>query len=251
MMLTFSNNGVTSFEAYGISDNKITTAGLFGRVGTEWHVAGFGPGNGTTDMVVKRDDGNNVITYGLYHDIKNSQFNGFSIVGRVGSEWNVVGFADLGGTGTSDMIVCRTGDNAFGVYHDINDNRFTAFTMVGPVGSEWQVMGFGPIAGAGRDEMLVRRSSDGMFGVYAITNDQFSFNFMGAVGTDWQFSGIAADGASASMGSSGSRGTDSTARLVQAMAGFDPGSGAADGLNAVPLGADTSQQPVLTTPQHA
>ncbi len=61
MMLTYSNNAVTSFEAYGISDNKITTAGLFGRVGTEWQVAGFGPGNGTTDMVAKRVDPNNVI----------------------------------------------------------------------------------------------------------------------------------------------------------------------------------------------
>src|SRR5262245_15899553 len=97
MMLTLSQNGVTSFEAYGISDNRITTAGLFGRVGTEWQVAGFGPGNGTTDMVVKRSDPSNVITYGLYHDIKNNQFNNFSIVGKVGSEWNVVGFADLSG----------------------------------------------------------------------------------------------------------------------------------------------------------
>jgi S-formylglutathione hydrolase FrmB len=39
-------------------------------------------------------------------------------------------------------------------------------------------------------------------------------------------------------------------QLVQAIAGFG-GSGAADGLNAAPLGADTSQQTLLTTPQHA
>jgi hypothetical protein len=257
MMLTYSNGGVTSFEAYGISDNKITSAGLFGRVGTEWQVAGFGPGNGTTDMVSKRVDPNNVITYGLYHDIKNNQFNDFSVVGKVGSEWNVVGFADLSGNGTSDMIVRRTGDNAFGVYHDINDNRFTAFTLVGPVGSEWQVMGFGPIGRAGRDEMLVRRGSDGMFGVYAISNNQFSFNFMGAVGTDWQFSSIAATngtGAGAAMGNSNGQGgwTDSSnAQLVEAMAGFGGSNGAADSSNTVPLGPDTSQQSLLATPQHA
>jgi hypothetical protein len=34
------------------------------------------------------------------------------------------------------------------------------------------------------------------------------------------------------------------------MAGLGGGSGAADGLNAVPLGADTQQQKLLTTPQH-
>ena len=50
----------------------------------------------------------------------------------------------------------------------------------------------------------------------------------------------------ASMGSS----DGSTSQLVQAMAGFGGGSGAADGLNTGLVSADTSQQPLLTTPQH-
>jgi hypothetical protein len=70
---------------------------------------------------------------------------------------------------------------------------------------------------------------------------------LGSVGLDWQLGGFAADPPSGSMG----RSDGSTSQLVQAMAGFDAGSGAADGLNTVPLGADTSQQPFLTTPQHA
>jgi hypothetical protein len=47
--------------------------------------------------------------------------------------------------------------------------------------------------------------------------------------------------------------TSSTAvsQLGQAMASFGASSGAADGLNAAPLGADTSQQTFLTPPQHA
>jgi uncharacterized protein (TIGR03118 family) len=48
------------------------------------------------------------------------------------------------------------------------------------------------------------------------------------------------------VGSSGS-----TSQLVQAMAGFSGGSGTGEGLNTVPIGADTSQQTLLTTPQHA
>jgi len=35
------------------------------------------------------------------------------------------------------------------------------------------------------------------------------------------------------------------------MAGFGSGSGAAEGLNTGLVSADTSQQPLLTTPQHA
>jgi hypothetical protein len=42
----------------------------------------------------------------------------------------------------------------------------------------------------------------------------------------------------------------STSQLVQAMAGFGGGSGAANGLNIAALGSDTSQQPLLTTSQH-
>jgi hypothetical protein len=45
------------------------------------------------------------------------------------------------------------------------------------------------------------------------------------------------------MGNSGQ-----VAQLVQAMAGFEGGSGAADGLNAGVLNAGTSEQTLLTTP---
>jgi hypothetical protein len=70
---------------------------------------------------------------------------------------------------------------------------------------------------------------------------------LGAVGLDWSVGGFAADPPTGSMGSS----DGSTSQLVQAMAGFGGSSGAADGLNAAPFSADTSQQPLLTTPQHA
>jgi hypothetical protein len=50
---------------------------------------------------------------------------------------------------------------------------------------------------------------------------------------------------------SGAFADDSNDQLVQAMAGFDSGGGAADGLNVAQFGVDTSQQTFLTTPQHA
>jgi hypothetical protein len=72
---------------------------------------------------------------------------------------------------------------------------------------------------------------------------------LGAVGLDWQLGGFAVDpptGSAASMGNS-----SQVAQLVQAMAGFGGSSGAAESLNTVAVGADTSQQPLLTTPPHA
>jgi hypothetical protein len=49
---------------------------------------------------------------------------------------------------------------------------------------------------------------------------------------------------------SGASTDDFSGQLVQAMAGFGGDSGAANGLNNVALAAETSQQPLLTTPQH-
>ena len=68
---------------------------------------------------------------------------------------------------------------------------------------------------------------------------------LGSVGLDWQLGGFAAAPPTGSMSSSGS-----TSQLVQAMAGFGGGS-AAGTMNTVPLSAETSQQPLLMTPQHA
>jgi hypothetical protein len=94
---------------------------------------------------------------------------------------------------------------------------------------------------------VLRNINTGAFQVYDIANNQLTGTAsLGAVGLDWQLGGFAANSPTVSMGSSDT----STAQLVQAMAGFGGGSGAADGLNAG-LNTDTSQQPLLTTPQHA
>jgi hypothetical protein len=69
---------------------------------------------------------------------------------------------------------------------------------------------------------------------------------LGQVGLDWQLGGFAADPPTGAMGSF----DNATAQLVQAMVGF-VAAAAQVSLNAAPLSADTSQQPLLTTPQHA
>jgi hypothetical protein len=93
---------------------------------------------------------------------------------------------------------------------------------------------------------VLRNVNTGALEIYNIANNQITgAALLGTVGLDWQLGGFAADPPTASMTS------DSTAQLVQAMAGFGGSSGAADSLNAVAVGPDTSQQTLLTTPQHA
>jgi hypothetical protein len=95
--------------------------------------------------------------------------------------------------------------------------------------------------------LVLRNVNTGAFQVYNIANNQLTGSAsLGAVGLDWQLGGFAANAPGAAMASS----DGSSSQLVQAIAGFDGGGGATDSLNAVPLGADTSQQPLLTMPQH-
>jgi hypothetical protein len=130
--------------------------------------------------------------------------------------------------------------------YDINNNQLTGAAFIGAVGLDWQFAGIGPVHGAGESDLVLRNKNTGAFEVYDIANNQLTgAASLGAVGTDWQLGGFAADPPTASMGSS----DGSTAQLVQAMAGFGGGSGAGESLN--PLSAETSQQPLLTMPQHA
>jgi hypothetical protein len=216
-------------------------------VGLDWQVGGFGDfdGDGTTDMMLRNSNTGQFEVY----NIRNNAISSAEPLGTVGTDWFVGGFADFNGDGTTDMMLLNapiTGAAATYELYDISNNTIVGAHAIGTVGQDWRVAGFGPISGAGDSDMVLRNRRTGAFEVYDIANDALtSASSLGQVGLEWQLGGIAADPPTASMGSADS----STSQLVQAMAGF--GGGAADTSNIVPLGADTSQQTYLTTPQHA
>jgi hypothetical protein len=92
--------------------------------------------------------------------------------------------------------------------------------------------------------LVLRNVNSGAFEVYDIAgNTLVGAASLGAVGLDWSLGGLAADPPTAS----GAFADISNDQLVQAMAGFG-GGGAAQNLNTVPLAAEASQQPMMTTP---
>jgi hypothetical protein len=148
--------------------------------------------------------------------------------------------------GESDMVMHNTNTGGLEVY-DIANNQITGAAFLGTIGLDWQFAGVAPVHGPGTTDLVLRNVNTGQFEVYDIANNQITGAApLGTVGLDWQLGGFAVDPPSGSMGDS-----SQASQLVQAMAGFGGGSGATDSLSTVPLGADTSQQQFLTTPQHA
>ena len=183
----------------------------------------------------------------MVDEINNNQITNTAFMGTVGLDWQIVGVGNFSSSpGETDMIMRNVNTGAFEVY-DIANNQVTSAFSMGTVGLDWHVAGFGPMNGVGTSDMVLRNVNTGAFEVYDIANNQVTgAGPLGTVGPEWQLGGFAVDPPTASMGSSDA----STSQLVQAMAGFGGGSGAADSLSTVPLGADASQQPLLTTPQH-
>jgi hypothetical protein len=139
----------------------------------------------------------------------------------------------------ADLLLRNNKTGGLEVY-DISNNQLTGAAFIGTVGLDWQFAGIAPVHAAGASDLVLRNVNSGAFEVYDIAgNTLVGAASLGAVGLDWRLGGFAVDPP-----------TDdaSGGQLVQAMAAFGGGSGAADSLSTAPLGTDTSQQTFLTTP---
>jgi uncharacterized repeat protein (TIGR01451 family) len=242
MILRNSNTG--GVEVYDISNNQITGAAFMGAVGLNWQFSGVGnfSGLGESDMLLRNSNTGGLEVY----DINNNQITGAAFIGTIGLDWQFSGVGNFSGVpGETDLVLRNNKTGGLELY-DIANNQITGAAFIGTVGLDWQFAGIGPVHGAGESDLVLRNVNTGQFEVYDIANNQItSANSLGSVDLDFQVGGFAADPPTASMGISGS-----ASELVQAMAGFG-GGGGGQGLNTVPLSTETSQQPSLTTPQHA
>jgi hypothetical protein len=241
------NSATAALEVYDISNNSLISAYSMGAVGLDWRIAGFGDFSSNpneTDMIMRNANTGALEVY----DIANNALISAYSMGAVGLDWQVAGFGNFSSRGNeTDMIMRNSNTGALEVYNIANNSLMSAFSM-GAVGLDWQVVGFGHFSGnANETDMMMRNTNTGALEIYNIANNALTAAYSaGAVGLNWEVGGIAPDALNGA-----SSGSSDINQLVQAMAGFGSGSGAADSLNAVPLSADTSQQPLLTTPQHA
>src|SRR5262249_33207721 len=215
------------------------------RIVRDWQYprAGNFPGPGHSQTILRNSSTGALEVY----DISNNQITGAAFIGTIGLDWQFSGVGNFSGVpGETDLLLRNGKTGGFEVYN-INNNQLTGAAFIGTVGTDWHFAGIAPIHAAGASDLVLRNINTGAFEVYDIAgNTLVGFASLGGVGLDWRLGGFAADPPTATGSSDGS-----TSQLVQAMAGFGGGSGTGESLNTAALGADTSQQPLLTTPQHA
>jgi len=244
-----------ALQVYNLANNQVTGSARLGAVGLEWQFSGVGnfSGRDTSDLLLRNSDTGGLQVY----NISNNQITGSASLGAVGVDWQFFGVGDFSSVpGESDLLLRNSRTGVLQVYN-INNDQITGTASIGTVGVDWVFAGVAPIRAPGASDLVLRNDNSGAFQVYNVANNQVTGSApLGAVGTDWQLpqppSGLPGGGfaASSPTGTPGSPDVASNAQLVQAMAGFGGGSGADETLNTAPLGADTSQQPLLTMPQH-
>jgi hypothetical protein len=245
MILRNTNTG--GLQVYDIENNHILGSNSMGAVGLNWQFSGIGnfSGRGTSDMLLRDSDTGELRAY----NISNNQITGSAVIGKVGVNWEFSGVGNFSSVpGESDLLLRNSNTGALQIY-DINNNRITGSSSIGTVGVDWQFAGVAPVSAAGASDLVLRNLNSGDFQVYNIANNQLTGSApLGPVGLDWQLGGFAPSSPTGATGSLDDQ-PGSNAQLVQAMAGFGGGSGAADSTTTV-ASTDTSQQSLLATPQH-
>jgi hypothetical protein len=170
----------------------------------------------------------------------NNQITGAAFMGNVGFNWQFSGVGNFSSVPDETDLMLRNNMTGGLEVYDIASNQITGAAFLGTVGLDWQFAGIAPIHAPGVSDLVLRNVNTGAFEVYDIANNQLTgAAALGSVGLDWQPGGFASDPPTASTASMDS--SSQVGQLVQAMAGLGSVSGAAESLNTVALGADTSQ----------
>ena len=191
MLLRNSTSG--AFQVYNIApnNNNITGSASLGTVGLNWQVAGFGnfASLGETDMILRDSNSGGFQVY----DIKNNQITGSAFMGAVGLNWQFSGIGNFSGRGDQRHAparrqyrrTCRSTTSA-----TIRSPALPSSARSGWIGSS-RASAISAASPA-KAICLLRNINTGGLQVYDINNNQITgAAFLGTVGVDWQFAGVA------------------------------------------------------------
>jgi len=189
-----NDNG--QFQYYDVANNNVTTSGVMGTVGTNWSVVGTGKFDSSnyTDIMMRQANPANRFTYYAFI-VRNNQFTVANTIAMVGPSWELVGFGDVNGDGTKDMVLRNTGDSGTLEYYDIANGQLTSAGVLGVLGTGWQPVGFGNFDNSGTSDLIMNNVNNGEYDLFEIRNNQFvagaPVNKLAVLGSGWQPAGIA------------------------------------------------------------
>jgi hypothetical protein len=270
------SNGTATYRVYDTENNQFNTSIVAAQVGANFTTAGLGAyftlDSPFAQLMVLSDGAGALWEYAYRNGtLVNSQV--FATIGN-GQDWEVLGFGHFNSQFGLNMIVrninpqdsanyqqvwiydvVQTGTGYAAQLSSAVSPGQTQPGILGAIGLDWKVAGIAPLnadtfpANLVTDDLVMRNTNTGGLWVYNIQNDTLTGN--AKLTTQQGANPIAATSTVGGMAVDFSpQNSGSTSQLVQAMAGFDGSSGAADGLNAGLVNADPSQQQLLTAPQH-
>jgi hypothetical protein len=276
------SNNTATYLAYDTENNQFNGLITAAVVPANFNTAGLGAyftlsGSTFAQLMVLSDGAGGLRAYAYSNGTLVNYSPDFATIGN-GQDWEVLGFGHFSSQFGLNMIVrnidptsanfqqvwiydvvqTATGNYAAQLSTAVSPGQ-TQAGILGAIGGEWKVAGIAPVNPPSLDLSLFVTNDLVMINtnlntgavklrVYNIQDDTLTGSApltppaSKPIADHSTVGGVALDLSGPAQGS--------TSQLVQAMAGFDGGSGAAAGLNAAPLGADTSQQSFLTTPQH-
>ena len=271
------SNNTATYLAYDTENNQFNSFIVAAQVGANFNTAGLGAyftlsGSTLAQLMVLSDGAGGLRAYAYSNGtLVNDPSQVFATIGN-GQDWEVLGFGHFSSQFGLNMIVRNIDSTStilqqvwiYDVVQTVTGNYAaqlsTAVTsgqkpgVLGPIGLEWKVAGIAPLnvslfpTNLVTNDLVMRNTNTGALQVYNIQNDVLTGSAAltppasKPIAPTSTVGGMALDLSGPAQGS--------TSQLVQAMAGFDGGSGAAEGLNAAPPGSDTSQQSFLAAPQH-
>jgi hypothetical protein len=268
----------TDYKIYNIANQQLQDTSDVALTGSNWKPLGVGPdastfGSTHVDLLVVRADQltsslpgvlgapsvnpNDPSTFKsnpiLAYAINKGAVLSTSYMGATGLDF--IGFGKFSTDFPIGGIMMRDPAKGDIWIYDITKDNTGRYMMSGKVAissanvgnlASYTPVGLAPLNENLNETDLVLQDTSGNLWFYDILKD--------ALGPSGQLMSVAQVGRPFTEAFGADRtSTSSTAvsQLGQAMASFGASSGAADGLNAAPLGADTSQQTFLTPPQHA
>ncbi|HYD86448.1 MAG TPA: PQQ-dependent sugar dehydrogenase [Vitreimonas sp.] len=139
-------------------------------------------GDGTSDMLFRRDDG---VIVGW--DVAGTAIDSASVFAVVGDEWTALGAGDFNGDSRDD-IAWRHDNGAVLTWH-MNGAAIASAAFVASIGAEWSLLAIADLDGDTRDDMIWRSEAGAVLAWRMDEREIESAAVVASVGDEWALAG--------------------------------------------------------------